>query len=227
MRATGNVLVIGDTHIPFEHRHYLDFCLETKKKYNCSLIYHIGDVADFHAISQYSHNPDGFSPYDELEVAVERLKPWYKAFPKVEGICIGNHDERLQKTAWKYGLSEKLFKGIDKILEFPTGWKSYKLDFYIYGVRIFHGMGYSGKYAHSNASVENQQSIVMGHLHTNAGVMWSASEHNLIFGLAVGCGIDRNTYAFRYGRDFRRKPILGCGVILDDGRNGVFVPMEM
>lgn len=223
----GNVLIIADTHIPFEHRNYLEFCVETYKKYKCSLVYHIGDVADFHAISQHSHDPDGFSPARELEETINRLKKWYKAFPQVEGVCIGNHDERLQRSAFKYGLSERFLKPIPEILEFPKGWKSYKIDYYIYGVRLFHGMGYSGKYAHGAASMENHCSVVMGHLHTNAGVMWSASESKIIFGLAVGCGLDRNRYAFKYSRDFRRKPILGAGVILDSGKDAMFVPMRM
>lgn len=88
-------------------------------------------------------------------------------------------------------------------------------------------MGYSGKHGHINAAIENRQSIVMGHLHSNAGVWWSANENDIIFALAVGCGIDRNTYAFRYGRDFKRKPILGCGVVTNGGKCAEFVPMEL
>lgn len=189
------------------------------------MIYHIGDVVDHHAISAHDHNPDGFSPYNELHTCIKRLKSWYKAFPKVKA-CIGNHDERIERAAWKYGLSSSYFKSFRDIYEFPKGWE-YSFDYYIYGIRIFHGMGYGGKYAHVTAAIENQQSIVMGHLHSNAGTWWSANEHNILFGLAVGCGIDRNTYAFRYGRDFRRKPILGAGVILDSGSRALFVPMRM
>ena len=29
-----------------------------------------------------------------------------------------------------------------------------------------------------------------------------------------------------YGRAFVRKPTLGCGVVLDGGRTGLFVPMN-
>lgn len=221
----GNVLVLADTHVPFEHRNYLDFCVETRRKFKCDIMYHIGDVVDHHSISAHDHNPDGFSPAREKEKSIETLKKWYKAFPKVK-LCIGNHDERLRKACVKYGLSTSFMKPISEIYEFPNGWE-YALDHYIYGVRIFHGMGYSGKYAHAMASVENQCSVAMGHLHSNAGVMWSASEGNIIFGLACGCGIDRKSYAFNYGRDLRRKPILGAGVILEGGRDAFFVPMKM
>lgn len=223
----GNVLIIGDTHEPFTHKHYLDFCLETKKKYKCSLTYHIGDVADFHAISNYDHDPDGYSPYTELQKTIKKLKKWYKAFPKVKGVCIGNHDERMERAACGFGFSRSYFRPLRTILEFPKGWGDFQIDYYIYGVRIFHGMGYSGVNAHKNAAVENQQSIVMGHLHSNAGTWWTANEHSRVFGLAVGCGVDRKSWAFRYGRDLRRKPILGCGVVLENADNAFFEPMKL
>lgn len=229
-RTTGNVLVIADTHIPFEHRNYLDFCIETKKRFKCSEIIHIGDIVDFHFLSRYDKDPDGFSPMNELKEAKAHLKAWYKAFPKCQ-VLLGNHEDRLKKAAMKYGLTMALFKDsvetvCSEVLEFPKGWE-YKYQVYMYGVRFFHGMGYGGKYAHQAAAVENGRSIVMGHLHTNAGTMWSANEDKIIFGLAVGCGIDRKSYAFGYGRDFRRKPILGCGVVSNHGKYAQFVPMEM
>lgn len=186
---------------------------------------HIGDLVDNHAISQHSHDPDGFSPYNEREEALKRLRKWYKAFPECI-VCVGNHDERLERAAQKYGLSSAYFKSFKELWEFPSKW-DYVFDTYVYGVRIFHGMGYSGKYAHLNACVENQCSVAMGHLHSNAGVGYQACEHAIVFGLAVGCGIDRDSYAFRYGRDFRRKPILSCGVIVENGKVAFNVPMKL
>jgi hypothetical protein len=43
----------------------------------------------------------------------------------------------------------------------------------------------------------------------------------------VGSGIDRKTYAFEYGRDFKKKPIIGCGVVTDNGRFAQFFPMDI
>jgi len=219
------VLIIGDTHLPFEHRKYLEFVVDVKKRYHCSLIYHIGDLCDFHAISRHPHNPDGFSPILELKETNRKLKAWYRAFPKCR-VCIGNHDERLEKAAWNFGLSSHYMRSLPEIFEFPKGWE-YDIDHWVYGVRIFHGMGYGGKYAHVNAVIENQCSIVIGHLHSNAGTWFTANERNCNFGLAVGCGIDRSSYAFQYGRDMRRKPILGCGVVLENGKDALFVPMKL
>ncbi len=223
--ATTNIGIIPDTHIPFEHKNSLDFCYETFKKYKCNKIIHIGDVLDFHSISNHDHNPDGFSPKQEMDEAKKHLEKWYKAFPKVD-VCIGNHDERVERACWKYGLSAHYFKDLKDIIGFPKKW-NYTFDSYTFGIRFFHGMGYGGDFAHAKAVKENQCSIVMGHLHSNAGVMWTANERNRCFGLAVGCLIDRSSYAFKYGRDFRKKPIIGCGVVLDNGKYPMFIPMDL
>ena len=34
----------------------------------------------------------------------------------------------------------------------------------------------------------------------------------------VGCGIDRTAYAFEYGKAMTKKPIIGSGLVLDNGR---------
>jgi len=45
--------------------------------------------------------------------------------------------------------------------------------------------------------------------------------------MSVGCGIDRRSYAFAYGKDFKKKPILGCGVVMEKGRYAQFIPMQL
>ena len=47
----GNVLVIGDTHIPFEHPGYLDFCKAVEKEFSCNKVVHVGDLIDNHSIN--------------------------------------------------------------------------------------------------------------------------------------------------------------------------------
>ena len=48
----------------------------------------------------------------------------------------------------------------------------------------------------------------------------------MIFGMNVGCGIDNSAYSFRYGKQFPKKPTIGCGVILDS-RVALFIPMDL
>ena len=110
----------------------------------------------------------------------------------------------------------------------PKTWKV-GFEFIINDVKYVHGTGYSGKYGHVQASYDNRMSTVIGHLHSVAGVEYIANSKDIIFGMCCGCGIDRKAYAFEYGQAFKRKPILGCGVVsyTSKGTNASFYPMEM
>ncbi len=57
---------------------------------------------------------------------------------------------------------------------------------------------------------------VIGHVHTHAGIQWINSVRGPIFGMGVGCMIDRRLPAFRYARGQHSWPVLGVGFI-DDG----------
>ena len=219
-----NILVISDTHIPFEHRDYLDFCVDTYKKYRCKKVVHIGDNCDNNAISYHEHDPDGWSPEDEMKEADRHLVPWFKAFPKVQ-LCRGNHDNLVDRKSKTVGLPRRCFKDFRDMWKLPRGWVD-EFEWELDGVLFKHGTGYSGKYGHIQAAVDSRQSTVIGHLHSVAGVEWLANSKEIMFGMSVGCGIDRRKYAFKYGKDFRRKPILGCGVVYDC-KNAQFIPMEM
>jgi hypothetical protein len=178
---------------------------------------------DFHALSDYDHDPDGDSPGAEYVKALVDMHILYKEFPNVRA-CISNHTARPYRRAFKFGIPSTFLKGYAEFLEAPGGWAwadRWEIDNVLYE----HGEGCAGKFAHLKAAEENMQSTVMGHLHANAGVAWSANPKALLFGMAVGCLMDTRSYACRYGRTFKRKPILGCGVV----QNGLplFVPMLM
>ena len=217
-------LVIADTHEPFSHDRYLDFCVETKKKYKCTKVVHIGDLVDNHAISYHEHDPNGWSPEEEMKRADRYLAKWFKAFPRLK-LCRGNHDSLVDRKGKTVGLPKRCFKAYKEIWKLPKGWED-GFEFEIDGVIYKHGTGYSGKFGHIQAAIDNRQSTVIGHLHSTAGVEYIANSKQIMFGMCVGSGIDRKKYAFAYGKDSRRKPILGCGIVFDN-RNAQFVPMRM
>jgi len=207
------VLAIGDQHLPFEHKDYLDFCKQTKKKYKCNSIVMVGDVVDSHAISFHEHDPDGMSSGLELKEARLRLRQWVKAFPKVK-ICLGNHDVLPYRQAKSNGLSSEYIKDLNTILGLPSSWK-FSFNHLIDNVMYTHGTGYSGKYPHVQAATDEGRSVVIGHCHSVLGIEYLMNSTSRKFGLSTGCGIDRKKYGFAYGKDFRRKPALGCGVIIN------------
>jgi predicted phosphodiesterase len=220
-----NILIISDTHIPFEIKHYLDFCLEIKNRVKCDIVVHIGDLVDNHSISYHEHDPDGYSPKDELIEARKRLKKWFKMFPKLY-LCRGNHDRMVDRKGKTNGLPLEVFRPFREIWELPKGWVD-DFQFTINDVVFEHGTGYSGDNAHLKASYNNRQSTVMGHTHSHATVGYLANEKDCIFGMNVGCGINRHTYAFEYGRDFKKKPIISCGVVTDRGKYAQVFPMSL
>ena len=153
------------------------------------------------------------------------LAKWFKAFPKVK-VCIGSHDRLVARKAITHGLPERVVKKFRDIWKLPRGWVTGWYH-YIQGVRYEHGNSFGGLYPNVAACKSNRCSTVIGHRHASAGVYWDASDHDIIFGLSVGCGIDRKKYAFWYGREYKRKPILGCGLVTENGKNARFIAMRL
>lgn len=201
-----NVLVIGDLHEPFCLDGYLEHCIETYNKYKCNEVVFIGDIIDNHASSYHETDPDGHSAGQELKLAIQRIKQWYSAFPKAT-VIIGNHDRLIMRKAYSSGLSKMWIKDYAEVLGTP-GWnftESIEIDDILY----IHGEGGTAR-----ARVRRDlQSIVQGHLHSQAYTEWIVGAKFKLFGMQVGCGIDHKSYAMAYGKE-GPKPAIACGVIL-------------
>lgn len=219
-----NVLVIGDPHEPFCKDGYLEFCREMQEKYDCGTVIHIGDAVDNHAVSYHEKDVDGMSAGTEFNLAKQKMKRWYYTFPEVR-VCIGNHDALPFRKIFTAGLPKEWLKSYEELLEAPKSWK---WDFVHQheGVIYQHGTGLSGEMASINAARENRQSTVIGHLHTVCNTRFLASYKDVIFGASVGCGIDHNKYAFAYGRENTRKPVLACTVVLE-GKTPINLLMDL
>lgn len=206
-----NVLVIGDTHMPFEHEHYLEFCLDIKKSEKCGTVVHIGDLVDNHAISYHESDPDLWSPVGEMEQVDKILLKWFKAFSELK-LTRGNHDCLVDRKGRTMGLPKRCFKPYRDIWELPDKWID-GFEFVIDGVLYKHGTKTSGRLAHYHQAIKNRMSVVMGHLPAFAGINFTASPKDCLFGMNVGCGIHAKSMAFAYGFDFPEKPIVSCGVV--------------
>ena len=67
---------------------------------------------------------------------------------------------------------------------------------------------------HCAALVEKTgQSMAMAHWHSDLYSSYFVSRAYRSFALAVGCGIDHKAYSMAYGKPFKKKPALGCGVV--------------
>jgi predicted phosphodiesterase len=223
--SKGNVGIISDTHAPFTKEGYLEFVSDTFDRFGIDEVVHIGDEVVYHAISFHPSDPEGLSAGDEFQETLKCLEPWFKRFPDVK-VCIGNHTERGYRMAMKSGLPSYMLKDYKQLWEAPVGW-DWQFQHELHGVIYTHGTGSSGKTAHELRAQANRQSTVIGHIHSHAGIKFMASDKDLIFGMNVGCGIDVNSYAMAYGKVYPSRPVIGCGVVLDHGREPFFIPMGL
>lgn len=210
-----NTLAIGDLHEPFCREGYLKFVKSVQKRFDCKRVVFMGDLIDNHYPSFHTTDPDGYGGGMELDMAIDRLKVWYKNFPNAY-VCEGNHDALIKRKAFESGIPKKWIKGYSEIFETPN-WE-YGEEFEFDGVLYTHGTGSSGDAAAFKQALYRRKSITQGHLHSFASVQYTASENDRLFGMIVGCGVDQKSYSFAYAKTFPRKFIISCGVILDKGR---------
>jgi hypothetical protein len=148
----------------------------------------------------------------ERILAKERLKPWIDAFPELT-LIHGNHDKIPSRHMKKMGLDPNVFmRPLGEVMGFPSGWNevdSITIDEVLY----HHGMTACGQNGFRLDAQKRMCNTVTGHAHSNLGVSFTACQAKAVWGLAVGCGIDIKSHAFAYDKDFKNRPILGCGVV--------------
>lgn len=222
-----NTLVIPDLHAPCMHPRAVPFLKKIERKYNCKKVVCVGDLVDWSSISFHEKDPSMPSASEEFKQAWKQVRQVHKAFPKVE-FLIGNHDSLPARKAKLIGLPEETiydFKDLWKL----KGWKVHPryAKIYVDGVQYRHGDSGKGGLmaAHKNAQAEFC-SVVQGHLHSQAGVVYHANEQSIVFGMQTGCLVVHDHPAMAYGKVYSNKPILGCGVVLG-GNTAIFEPLDL
>jgi predicted phosphodiesterase len=207
--------IIGDTHLPYEHAGYLDFVLDTFARHGVDKVVHIGDFIDHHALSFHESEPMLQGVTGEWESVLRAAQPWYEAFPKVI-LIEGNHDRLPARQLRKIGMEPSIFmKPLRHIYRMPRGWQLkdwVKIDDVLY----HHGETAGGVNGFRKDCEQRMMCTVTGHNHSNAGISATATGQELVWGLAVGCGVNQKHMAFAYGKHFAKKPILACGIV-DNG----------
>ena len=200
------VLVIGDLHEPFCLDGYFEFCVDTYNKYNCNKVVFIGDIIDNHYSSYHETDADGMGGGQELDLAINKLKKWYKQFPEAT-VTIGNHDRIIMRKAQTSAVPRKWIKDYKEVLETPN-W-NFVDRIVIDGVQYVHGEGGT---AHTKCRAD-MMPTVQGHLHTQCYTQWFVGANFKVFGMQVGCGIDHDAYAMAYAKR-GKKPAIACGVVI-------------
>ena len=214
--------VIGDTHFPFAHPNYINFLEDTFKKHRVTKIIHIGDICDNHAISRWQKEADSYGACQEFDLALRDVEIYTRAFPNVT-LLLGNHCRIPERQAATLGIPSQYLKGTKELWKLPKGWDVDE-QVILNDVKYEHGIGSTGVNGAANNAVASMMSTVIGHQHSFGGVQYRSNSKHLIFGMNVGCGIDIDAYAFRYGRYAKHRPTLGCGIVYDSS-HATFVPM--
>lgn len=216
----GNVLVIGDLHLPFTREGYLEFCLEMKKKHNCKTIVFIGDLVDNHYSSFHDSDPDSdHSAKGELNKVKQEIKKWYKAFPDAF-VCEGNHDLIPQRKMFSAGLSSQWLKPMSEVLNTPN-WL-FAQSFVFDNVEYTHGTGRQAR----QRMKQDLINIVIGHFHSKSYIEYLVGRVYKLFSLQVGCGIDDKSFAFAYGKNFAKSHI-NAGLVKDNGTLPIIEYMDL
>lgn len=201
------ILIIGDLHAPFIRKGYFEFCCNIYDKYNCNKVIFIGDCIDSHFSSFHDTDPDGLSGSEELRLAKLDIKKWYKKFPNAK-VCLGNHDLIPQRKAFNAGIVSSWVKTVGEVLDTPK-WE-YAEKFIINEILFTHG---TGRKARQRAKAD-LISVVQGHYHSESYLEFYVGQKYKIFAMQIGCGVDDQSYAMAYGKNFAKNHI-NCGVIIN------------
>jgi len=199
------ILVVGDLHCPFELDGYFEFCVEQYSNFNCNHVVFIGDILDNHYSSYHETDPNALGGSYELNEAIKHVAKWAEAFP-VADVIIGNHDRLIMRKAFSSSVPKEWIKDYNEVLGTSWHWRD-RVEYD--GVQYVHGEGGTAR----NKAKNDMQSTVQGHIHTQAYCEWMVGNNFKIFGMQVGCGIDRDSYAAAYAKHFKKQAI-GCGVVL-------------
>ena len=210
------ILVIGDLHLPFTVKNYLEFCKKSYADYNCNQVILIGDILDNAFASFHETQAELPSGQDELDYAIAEVHKWRDAFPKAD-VIIGNHDRIVSRKLVRAGVPQKWLKSYNEVL--GTNWNWTERIVYD-GVQYLHGEGGTAR----SKMKTDMMSTVQGHIHTQCYVEWNSGSIRT-FSMQVGCGCDRDSLAMSYAKAFRFQQIA-CGVVIG-GHTAINVMMNL
>jgi predicted phosphodiesterase len=215
------ILVISDMHIPHHHEDAIAFLKEVKRVYNPDKIVNIGDEVDKHALSFHDSDPDLASAGDELKKSRKYIKKLAEIFPDM-ALVESNHGSMHWRKAKALGIPAEYMQSYNHILQAPDTWVwQDEIILYSGGVQVMFRHQFK-----KNPLVCSQQMgmcVVQGHFHEDFNIQYASSPNKLLWAMTVGCLIDKKSLAFAYNKTNTKRPILGCGIIIDG--QPVLLPM--
>ena len=133
-------------------------------------------------------------------------------------ILWGNHDIRIQRLAEKSAIPNFFLKDINDILEIDKKWKWTWHDKLIVDLpnktKVFFTHHFKSNVIAS--AKELGMSYVSGHQHTLSQLTLISHPLALNFAMCVGSSINPKHEAFKYGKNFIKRPIISVGAIINN-----------
>jgi predicted phosphodiesterase len=213
-KDNSRVLIISDMHIPYHHPNMIPFLQTLKDRYNPTRVISIGDELDKHAMSFHDSDPDLPSAGDELQRSLPVIKQVEHMFPEMD-ILDSNHGSLVYRKAKHHGIPRHYIRKYNDVLEVGDGWK-WHMELTIElpdGQKVYftHGKSADGM----KLSQAMGMSVVQGHFHEKFSTEYWANPLGTYFSMQVGCLIHDDSYAFSYNNTNVKRPMIGCGLIID------------
>ncbi len=213
-KDNSRVLIISDMHIPYNHPNMIPFLQMLEDRYHFTRVICIGDELDKHAMSYHDSDPDLPSAGDELRRALPVIKQVERMFPVMD-ILDSNHGSMVYRKAKSHGIPRSYIKSYNDVLEVGPDWK-WHMELTITlpeGQKVYftHGKTADG----IKLSQAMGMSVVQGHYHEKCTIDHWANPNDRYFSMQVGCLIHDDSYAFSYNNTNLKRPMIGCGVIID------------
>ena len=212
------ILVVPDTHLPYQHPNFFDDLKKHIKEYKPTDIVHMGDLVDLHSISRHDADPDLPNITIEVERAAEGVVRLAKMIPANTRVflCLGNHDTRIEKRATLNGIPRRFLRNLKDILRIPTSW-NVDFEHTMSGITFLHGKSpVMGKttMAYGNCTVQ-------GHFHSKLGVQYHQSSKRMLWSAFSGGATDDRSLAMAYGKNTLEKSAYGF-IRITDGIPAIF-----
>lgn len=221
-----SILVIPDTHAPYEHPDTLEFLAAVAARYRPDTVVHLGDEADKHAMSFHMSDPNLDSAGMELEKARVFMAKLHAMFP-VMRLCHSNHGSMHFRKAHSHGIPVQYLRTYREVF-FPQGGGERWEWQHTHVLELPNGEQVAFKHQPAGAvlgdAAHERMNLVCGHLHGKLSIEYARNTHEQYWAAQGGCLVDEDSRAFSYGKESKYKPALGCLVIIE----GVpqIVPMQ-
>lgn len=224
--ANRSVLVIPDTHAPYEHPDTLEFLIAVAAKFRPDNVVHLGDEADKHAMSFHDSDPNLDSAGKELEKARAFMKKLHRLFP-IMRLCHSNHGSMHFRKANAHGIPVQYLRTYREVF-FPDGEGQMWEWQHTHVLTLPNGERVSFKHQPAGAvlgdAAHERTHLICGHLHGKMSIEYARNTHEQYWAAQGGCLVDEDSKAFAYGRESKFKPALGCIVIVDSVPH--IIPMQ-